>query len=141
MQITGTTQSFLQQLDAFSGNTLTRRDDLGVLLELSRLNHRTKDLARLSFLAKFLSRAHGIMTRIGPRDEAYGRIAGEFSTNMEEAQGITRTLLQGASRQERGTFETRYLAMTPDGLENFLALLHDLAWYKNWLLDHEGENR
>jgi hypothetical protein len=44
-----------------------------------------------------------------------------------------------APQDERRRFEASYFSMTQGGLQNLLALFHDVAWYKNWLIDHGGD--
>jgi len=139
MPVSASTTKFLETLDAFSGHTLTHREDLGTLVELSSLHGRKDLLNRLSFLAKFVCRVYGIMKRIGKDDEGYTTLEQEFSKNLEEAIALTRTLIGMASQDERQRFEAAYFSMTQAGLHNLLALFRDVAWYKNWLIDHGGE--
>jgi len=54
---------------------------------------------------------------------------------MDAARGHLRSLLAGAPDNVRDTFSSTYLALNTGGLSNLMALLGDLAWYKNWLLD------
>ncbi len=135
MQMSASTLAALSALDEFSGHRLTCKDDLGLLMELARDVERRHLLDDLSFTAKFLSRSHGIMKRIGPDGEGYERLASEFSLNMEKAVSALRRLLDGSPQEVSAPFVSRYLAMTHDGLQNFLALCYDLSWYKNWLID------
>ena len=60
------TSRLLADLQIFSGSRLTKVDDLGTLLELGRDSGSAQALDELIFLAKFLTRVHGIMQRIGP---------------------------------------------------------------------------
>jgi len=130
------TVDLLASLDAFSGRKLTRRDDLGTLIELAALRNRHDLLGELSFLAKFISKTHGIMQRIGVQGEGYERLSREFIGAIEKSTGLMNSILADAPAEERQYFSSRYLALTPASLQDLLALCYDLSWYKNWMNDH-----
>ena len=138
MILSPATASLLSALDAMSGNKLTRRDDLGTLLELGASSHMRPVLEELSFYAKFLQRTHGIMKRIGKDGNGYDKLSEEFGTSLGKANRLIGTLLDGAPPDVRAQFSSTYLAMTQGGLANLLALFYDLSWYKNRLIDAEG---
>lgn len=129
------TGEFLRALDLFSGGKLTRAEDLGLLIDLSKKAGTDDVLAELCFVAKFLSRTRAIMLRIGPDGEGYDKLAKEFGANMEKAQALMEVLLAGAPQNVQSRFRTTYLAMTQPAMENLMALYYDLSWYKNWLID------
>jgi hypothetical protein len=135
MTPSSSTTALLAALDAASRGQLKRRDDLGSLLDLGALPELTPALDDLAFRAKFLTRTFGIMQRIGREGTGYDRLESEFAATMDVVRGHVRTLLGGASDGVRDRFTASYLAMTPSGLSNLMALLGDLTWYKNWLID------
>ena len=136
MQLSKPTVNLLASLDAFSGRKLTRRDDLGALLELAAIHNRHDLLNELSFLAKFVSKTHGIMQRIGVHGEGYDKISGEFTAAIKNSIALVNSILANAPAEERQRFASRYLALTPASLQDLLALFYDLSWYKNWMIDH-----
>ncbi len=138
MQLRPETSKLLAELQTLSGDRLTRVNDLGVLLDLGTGPPAAAALQELSFLAKFLSRTYGIMKRIGPGGNGYGTLLSEFNDNLRKVTARVQELLAAAPPGMREHFRTTYFAMTPEAMENFLALLYDLSWYKNWLLDHRG---
>jgi hypothetical protein len=81
-----------------------------------------------------------MMERVGPGAEGYDRLAGEFSLHMKKAAALLGTLIEAAPAEAAEVFRSRYAALTPEGLENLLALSSDLGWYKNWLID-QGRKR
>ena len=129
------TTAILDNLDALSQRRLHRREDIGVLLDLGAHAELADILQDLAFLAKFLTRTFGIMQRIGREGNGYDRLESEFALNLDVVRGHVRTLLGSAPDDIRDRFAASYLAMTPNGLSNLIALLGDLTWYKNWLLD------
>src|SRR5512141_435511 len=137
MRLSPETSSLLFRLRSFSGNRLTREQDLGSLLELGSASDRTTILEDLSFLAKFLSRTHGIMQRIGAKGDGYDALAREFQDSLQRASGLIRQLLEGAPAEVRQEMTATYLGLSHERLANLLALLYDLSWYKNWLIDHQ----
>jgi len=140
MTLSPPTIAILGTLDTASRGQLKRRDDLGVLLELGAPPERAAALDDLAFRAKFLTRAFGIMQRIGREGNGYDRLESEFAANMDVARGHVRTLLRGAPDIVRDPFTASYLSMTPAGLSHLMALLGDLTWYKNRLLDTRKEH-
>lgn len=140
MELSPATTALLTTLDAFSRHKLTRRHDLGVLIELSSAHGRKSLLEELGFLAKFLHRSFAIMQRIGREAEGYTQLSQEYSQQLERARGMTQQLVSAAPPNIRAAFDAAYFAMTPDALRNLMALFYDLSWYKNWLIDHPHDS-
>lgn len=140
MHFSLSTSNLLLALERLSRNTLTRREDLGVLLDLAHDRGADQELGELSFQAKFAVRAFKIMKRIGREGEGYDRLAAEFSASLEKVRVLVAMLLQGAEPGIRARLSSTYLALTQESLDHLLALLHDLSWYKNWRIDHPGES-
>ena len=139
MQPTSESDSLLALLERHAGRPFARRDDMKIILGAAVARNRTEDLDRLSFLAKFLVRTHGIMKRIGRDGQGYDRLAAEFGENMEAARTLLLDFLRHAPEPARRMMETRYLAMTPAALGEILVLLQDLSWFKNWRIDHPND--
>lgn len=135
------TSLLLLELDRLSAGRLKRRKDLGLLLELGAGPGRRGTLDDLSFSAKFLVRARGMMQRLGPGAEGYDRLSAEFGSHMEKAAAHCRRLLDGAPEGVRRDFADTYLSLTGAGVNNFLELCHDLGWYKNMLIDAGRDTR
>jgi hypothetical protein len=136
MQFSKTTVELLASLDTLSNHRLTSRNDLGVLIELAALHNQSSVLRELSFVAKFVSKAFGIMQRIGRDGEGYDRVSNEFTETMNKTKTLLSLLLKNASHATRQHFTTTYLTMTPESLQRLLLLCNDLGWHKNWLIDH-----
>ena len=139
MLLSPSTSTLVDALDAFSQRKLTRKDDLGILVELASISHAKGTLDELSFTAKFVSRTYGIMRRVGAQDKAYTGLSREFAEQLEKAETLGRSLLRCAPAGIEDQFASTYYARSPEALERHLALLYDLSWYKNWLIDHRTE--
>jgi hypothetical protein len=135
MDLSPSTASLLSTLDTMASGTLTRREDLGILLELGMQPERRRSLSELSFCAKFIHRAHAILRRIGSDGEGYERMAKEFGANVERAVALIRMLVEDAPQSVLDRFSSTYFVLSKEGIENLLALCHDLAWLKNWQID------
>jgi hypothetical protein len=137
MTLSSPTIALLDTLDTLSRRRLSRREDLGVLLDLGTPPGGVPVLDDLSFRAKFLTRTFGIMQRIGREGSGYDRLESEFAAVLEVVRGHLRTLLGDAPDDVRDRMTASYLALTPGGMSNLMELLGDLTWYKNWLLDRK----
>jgi hypothetical protein len=137
MELGPSTLELLRALDAMSGGRLRRKEDVGTLVELANRYQMSTTLEELVFEAKFISKSHGMMTRVGRDGEGYERLSKEFTGSIHRAIALTRTLVQVAPEDVRSHFDARYFPITTGGLEEFLLLADDLRWYKNWLLDRK----
>lgn len=135
MQLSDATRGVLGELDALSSRRLSRREDLGALIELAERSDQRAHLEELSFYAKFIFRSYRIMERIGRAAEGYDRLNSEFMNALERCRSLMRMLLSEAPFPTRERLERSYLELSPSSLEAMLALAYDLSWYKNWLLD------
>jgi hypothetical protein len=135
MHLSHETHALIAHLRLFSESKLTREEDLGVLLDLSVRLHQERQLEDLSFCAKFVSRTYGIMKRIGRDGNGYDKLLGEFNENVLAASSLVRSLVSQGPPEVQEHFASTYLTMTPQALDNLLALFYDLSWYKNWLID------
>jgi hypothetical protein len=125
----------LEQIESAAGGKLTRRDDLALLLALGDRENGRQILEDLSFHAKAAHRVHGIMQRIGKDGEGYGKLEEEFALRLDRTTHLLSDLLRGAPADVAGRMTTDYLGMTHGSLQNLLALMYDLSWYKNWMID------
>ena len=139
MHLSPPTSALVDALDAFSQHKLTRKNDFGILVELATHPEAKAALDELSFTAKFISRTYGIMRRVGTQDKGYEGLSRQFAEQLEKAETLGRSLLQGAPAGTQQHFASTYYSRSPEALELHLALLYDLSWYKNWLIDHRTE--
>lgn len=90
---------------------------------------------RLIFLAKFVTRTFEVMNRIGSDADGYDNLAREFRENTERAGELVKELLGSAPRAVQDRFAERYLTLNQESFRQFLGLLGDLSWVKNWCVD------
>ena len=125
----------LRALETISGGKLTRHRDTETLIALALRARRQDLLADLSFHAKVVTGTSRTLQRIGPEGTGASALAAEMQNGLEKVRAQAGELLQEGSDGDRQHFEATYFQLTPDALQNFLALCSDLGWYKNWLLD------
>jgi hypothetical protein len=135
MDIGLSTLQLLTSLDLLSGRRLTRRDDLAALIELATRSSKLSAFEELSFHAKFVSKSSRIMKRIGKDADGYEKLLHECTAGLDHSKELLRTLLAEAPHEIQDHFASTYFALTTEGFQNFQALLYDLSWYKNWLID------
>lgn len=130
-----TSSGLLEQLETAAGGKLTRRDDLAVLLILGEPEDRRQTLADLSFHAKAAHRIYGVMDRVGRNGDGYDKLEREFRINLDRTTALIGELLRDAPADVVRRLTADYLDLTQASLRNLLALMYDLSWYKNWLID------
>jgi hypothetical protein len=79
-----------------------------------------------------------ILKRIGPGANGFDKLSQEFNAGIEKVSALIRVLITHATPSLQERFQSTYLTLSPDTLENLLALCYDLSWYKNWLLEHNA---
>ena len=125
----------LHALDTLSGGRLTRHRDTETLIALAQRSRRLDHLADLSFHATFVTGTSRALQRIGPEGTGAPTLAAEMQNGLEKVKALVRELLQEGNDTDRQQFEATYFQLTPESLQNLLALCADLGWYKNLLLD------
>lgn len=130
-----TTEALIRHLNDLSAGRLKHPKTLQVLFDTTGKTGQERTLEALAFDAKFCHKTHGIMKRIGPEGEGYDVLAREFGDAIQRCRNYLREILALLSDTDRQQIEEVFLALTPEGMENLLALLHDLSWYKNYQID------
>ena len=128
----------LSTLQRYSGDKLTRTEDLAILLEAASQHNALETFEELSFHAKFVANAGQALHRVSPSDANAARLTSEMHAEIANVTRLIRLLLAHSPLSVQDRFSTTYFAATADSLQNFLALCYDLSWYKNWLIDHPG---
>jgi hypothetical protein len=80
------------------------------------------------------------MQRIGRSGDGYPKLEQQFEENIEKARSLLRDCARALPSVEGNRIVELYLTLSPPSLENLLALIQDLAWYKNWLIDHQRDS-
>ena len=121
-------ESFLDDVEDFAGRKFSCRNDIAMLLGCSRGREEAFD--EVTFYAKFISRALAVLKRPGGED--ISRLEAEFSEKMGKTSALIRTLLDGSPVEAGQKFTGRFLAPSPESMKQFLDLLYELSWIKNY---------
>ena len=140
MNLSKPTRELLSLLDDSLERKLAGSEDLGILIELSARHSLQPVLNELSFLAKFIFKTHGLLSTIGIHGVGYDRLSREFGEAVKKAILLVNTLLTLAPKEIKQHFESRYMELTPESFEALIALCQDLSRYKNWMIDHPGQD-
>ncbi len=135
MNLSPETKSFITQLQEFSQQKIQRPTDLATLLELSRTSNLQHILDELTFIAKFVSNTFVVMKRIGVDADGYDTLSIEFKDKFEKASSLAQQIVLHAPDDVRQYLTTTYFELNGETMGNFMQLLHDLAWVKNWTID------
>lgn len=129
------TEQFLDELQKFAGRLFVHKDAIGILLDEARARGTLQVLEDLVFLAKFLSKTYDLLHRIGPDGEGFQKISAEFQENLEKANTLVKTLVKEAPESVKQNMVENFLRLDQESMTTFMALLRELAWVKNWMID------
>ena len=132
--ITATTETFLAEAERFSKRRFRHRLELGLLIDVLDSDELTKSFEELIFYAKFLTHAGGILARKGLAEEETSQMAKEYAATMQRALGLLERIRGRLKEGDRPTFDP-IIGMTHDHMKQFMSLMNELSWIKNYLLD------
>lgn len=126
MTLSPDTLHVLDHLEASGESGLRKRDDLGVLLELSAERGDWELVNELFFEGALLANVYGTLRRSGSNAEGYDKLEREFADSAERLRANLARALVDADDEQVERFETTYYAMTQGALRNLVDLAHDL---------------
>jgi len=129
------TSTFLTELERYTDRTLNYPEVVGTLLELATEHGKTGTLEEAIFLAKFITKSAGVMSRIGADGEGYDKLAAEFQSNIQKASEHLKELFELAQEELKRQKIPFYFSLSQESLEHLMLLLVDLTTVKNWVLD------
>ena len=132
--ISPATESFLDDAERFAGRRFRHRLELGLLIDSLTTDEGTKNFEELIFYAKFLTHAGGILARKGLAEEDTKPMAKEYAATMQKALGILEAIRGRLPDDGRRAFE-QIIGMTQEHMRQFMSLMTELGWIKNYLLD------
>jgi hypothetical protein len=138
MILTPEIKDLLSKISDASRHSLQRAMDLGILLQLSASHKRRDSMENLAFHAKFVTKSFELLKRIGTEGEGYDKLYAEFTSNIERCRALIKDIIEDGPEQTRILFEAQYLSLSTTAMENLMSLIHDLSWYKNYLIDSKG---
>jgi hypothetical protein len=132
------TEAFLDAVEKSAHRTLRFRDDIGALIDLCDSQNMRPIFDDVLFLAKFVSNARNVISRVGPGSEETNKLASELKEQMEKIATLLRIIVKDAPGDLKVDFTENFLLLGHESLANLFALLAELSWIKNYDLDRGG---
>jgi hypothetical protein len=141
MRLSHPAEDLLRTLKRYSGDKITRTEDLALLLNAASDHNELGTLEQLSFHAKFVANASKVLQHGASAEVNAARLSDELQSEISNVIRLARVLLTHSTLAVQDRFASLYFSATPEALKNLFALCYDLSWYKNWLIDHpEGQS-
>ena len=131
---TETTQ-FLADLQSSAGRQLHYPREVGQLVDLAHERHLEQVFRDAIFQAKFAVKSKEIMARIGTGGEGFDKLSAEFRNSVEKASALLRTIVKESPDELKQHFVGDFFGLDQGSFANFVRLLEDLGWVKNWEVD------
>lgn len=128
-------------VDKFSNGSLRERDSLEFLIRIAIENEMMNLIDDLAFHSKFLWRLLSFfqsgrkLERVD--EEVYkARVFELINESVEKIRNLILEIVDKAPQKEREIFASKFLKMDAQSFGNFVNLVHDFYWLKNWTLDN-----
>ncbi len=137
-----TSIEIVDAIDKFSNGSLREKDSLEFLLRTAIENETMSLIDDVAFHSKFLWRLLSFF-QSGRKfeevdEEVYkSRIFELINESVEKIRNLILEIVSKAPQQERETFVSKFLEMNAQSFGNFVNLVHDFYWLKNWKIDNE----
>ncbi|MSP64858.1 MAG: hypothetical protein EXR24_01235 [Ignavibacteria bacterium] len=135
LQISDETKSFINEVNIFSKNRLQKIEDLEILTELSEKDNNQNVFNDIIFISKFMTNALTIMKRIGVAGDGYDKLITEYNKGMNDVKTNIELIIKNLDSEIKERFNNNYFQITQESMSNFVILLSDLTWVKNWKLE------
>jgi len=140
MEIRQEISSFVDRVDSYSQHRLKNKQDISILLQISRDHGQEQVFDDLTFHAKYIYRLFGIIKRTSPDTEVYPKLSAEFKDGVEKVNMLMRSLLKLGSDDIEQRFTDKYFSLIHASMENVMSISYDLSWIKNWKIDAEKKS-
>jgi hypothetical protein len=129
------TQKFIEELQLYANRKLNFPEEIGQLIDQANEQDLEQVLLDAMFHAKFATKTHEVMNRIGRYGEGFDRLSVEFQNSVEKVSALLKTLVKESPEEVKLHLVTDFFAFDQMSFNNFLRLLEDLSWMKNWEVD------
>lgn len=135
MTISAATELFLTDVEKFAGKKFRYRPEIGMLIDAAATPQGKMIFDEIIFYAKFLSHARDILTRSGLDSDETKKLAQEFSSKIEVTVGLVSSLVERVQEDHQHLFRNKFLVMSEAGMREYIELMKELSWIKNYRLD------
>ncbi len=141
MELSIDTRNVLDFLENFSEQGLRKRNDLGLLFELSAERGAHDEMNDLLFHGTYLYNLYRTLRNASANSEGYQNIEKEFAGSVEQVRDQIAKVLVDADQDHVERFQTTYYAITQGSLRNLVDLAHDLSVAKRIQNDNKHEKK
>ncbi|MCX7735788.1 MAG: hypothetical protein N2319_03650 [Candidatus Kapabacteria bacterium] len=131
MEISNDTEKVLEFLDYYSGNTLRKRSDLAVLLELSASYDLANEINDLIFEGTFFKNLNQTIRKAATDPSAIDKMEKEIKISFEKMKSQIFSIIQNLEDSDlTKRFQDLYFSNTQGSFRNMYDLASDLALLK-----------
>ena len=138
MTISPETEKLLDEVEALAKQRFRYRKELGWLAEIAESRKKQGVFDEIVFLSKFVTKSHGVLRREGSSSDDTAKLSGEFSEAIRKVSSRIQLLLAETTGGTGADFAKPFFPLTPESMDNFLALMNELSWFKNHAIDKKG---
>lgn len=135
MELQSETIRFIDDLQGHFARKLTFSQEVGLLLQQSASQRQDEVFRDAIFQAKFVTRTREVMNRIGREGEGFDKLSTEFQNSIEKSSALLKTIVKESPEEIKQHFVKDFFGLDQASFGNFLKLLEDLSWVKNFELD------
>ncbi len=136
-------EKIVEAVESFSGGKLKDKKSFEFLIKIAIENEMMPLIDDIAFHSKFLWRLISFLkSGRGFKEvdelEYKENLIAQMNDSVEKIRVLIFRLIDKCDEMEKENFVNRFLKVEAQSFENFLNLVHDFYWLKNWKIDNEG---
>jgi hypothetical protein len=127
--------NFLDDVEEFSGKSLSKKDDLMLVLEACNSDEKLKEFEDLAFTGKYVNGLFRVLENSVkiPEVENIDQIKKDLSENMEKVISQLNEITFYLNEKHKMFIEDNYIKLSKSTLQNLKQLVEDLDLIKKYL--------
>jgi hypothetical protein len=127
--------NFLDEVENFSGKSLSKKDDLKLVLETCNSDEKFKEFEDLAFTGKYVNGLFRVLQNSVkiPEVENIDQIKKDLSENMEKVISQLKDITSYMNEKNKMLIEENYLKLSQSSLQNLQHFVEDLDNIKKYL--------
>jgi hypothetical protein len=125
-------KNLAEEINAFSGYKLKRKDDLKTLLDITFKNDKPELLEDISFTAKYIMGLQRVIKKgsMNPEISNLEQIKLDYTNNIQKSVELLKEIVNLSDIKVKNHFEEIYFQLSHSRLSSLTELLEDLEWTK-----------
>ena len=132
------TERLLDEVEKLAKRKFRYRKELGWLAEIAESGKNQGLFDEIVFLSKFATKSHGVLRREGSPSDDTAKLSREYTEAVQKVALRIQSLLAETTDDSRTDFTRLFFPLTIKSMDNFLDLLNELSWFKNYAIDKRG---